>query len=766
MPLPEVVWFHPVHVQSQENSAASSELFRPWTSNDPPSSSRLTDLQNLLCSVEAGQKLSILPLSQAKADGHVNHSLACARPPGQNLSLTRNDVVISDKESSTEVKIPLMLSDVVHIKVKTAKDRKDPCRLQCLVAIAPRAKDGEELDQKEPLLGDVWLLYIGASSSADVLQLLFEFGHRGALRWDLDDFFNLSKEALGTGGCGKVYLGVRKQSQSKPCIQSPCESSLEDEVAIKILRKSVMTKDLASVKTELEMLRLLQGHPNTTRLFGVFCLTGSAPDDSDDEDEGQRKLIERWAIVTELCKDGDFFEFLATYGALPVDACFEFACGILSALVFLHNLRVVHRDVKAENILLGEMARPILADYGMCASLDDERAMKQIVGSPGYAAPELVMGRQYNEKVDVFSLGVVLYFALSNKLPFAASDAQKVLRLTVQCKIKFAQQDFGSVRGSMMSLLKAFLAKEPELRPSAKKAFMASWAAAPEGLRGLQNMQAAYKALPEILGQQQPQQQQQQQKYHQKQQESNHRSPKLQPQQEHREPSGQKTTFHVTVEQGCVEQAGTVQPPSLPPPRHIDVVENGHTMTQNSSICILPPNTSPSTLILPPVATSKSAFIRPAVASTLIQDEAGGNNGSKSEQESHRTASMSSRFFKMVSRAVSSLRKDVDPSTASMANRSQGSSLLMIDKSAQQEAAKGADKDMSMSGSIMSVVPATASTGTPASSSSARMRNLAPLKPTAAPEGGLVVKPSPPQVPRTKAAPRPKKASTQKGQNS
>lgn len=762
MPLPEVVWLHPVHVQSQENSAGSSEIFLPWSSNDPPSSSsRLADLQNLLASAEAGQKLCTLPLSKVKADGQVGQSVACVRRPGQKLSLTRNDVVISDKAISTEVKIPLMLSDVVHIKVKTGKEKKDPDRLQYLIAIAPRAKDGQEHDQKEPVLGDVWLLCIGASSTADVLQLLFEFGHRGGLRWDLDDFFNLSKEPLGTGGCGKVYLGVRKKSQSKPAIQSPCETSLEEEVAIKILRKSVMTKDLDSVKTELEMLRQLQGHPNTTRLFGVFSLTGSAPDDSDDEDEGHKKLIERWAIVTELCKDGDFFEFLATYGALPVDACFEFACGILSALVFLHHLRVVHRDVKAENILLGEMARPILADYGMCASLDDERAMKQIVGSPGYAAPELVMGRQYNEKVDVFSLGVVLYFALSNKLPFAASDAQKVLRLTVQCKIKFSQQDFGSVRGSMMSLLKAFLAKEPELRPSAKKAFMASWAAAPEGLRGLQNMQAAYKALPEILGQQQPQQQQRQQ-----QQSNQGAKPKVQPQQAQPEPSGQKASSNVTAEQDCVEQARTVQPPTLPPPRDIDVVENGHMVTQNSSICILPPNTSPSTLTLPPVPTSKSAFTGHAAASTLMQDKAGGSKSSKSEQQPPRTASMSSRFFKMVNRAVSSLRRDVDPSTASMANRSQGSSLLIIDESAKKETAKEADKDMSMSGSIMSVVPATANTGTPASSSSGRMRNLAPLKPTIATEGGQVVKPSPPQVPRTNAAPRPRKASAQKGQSS
>lgn len=95
---------------------------------------------------------------------------------------------------------------------------------------------------------------------------------------------------------------------------------------------------------------------------------------------------------------------------------------------------VVHRDVKAEAISLTE-GKAVLGGLGIAAFVKDEEAMQRRVGSPGYAAPEVVTDQPYDEKVDVFGAGVVLYFALSNTLPFTGKTTQEVLELTAKCEV-------------------------------------------------------------------------------------------------------------------------------------------------------------------------------------------------------------------------------------------------------------------------------------------------------------------------------------------
>ncbi|CAJ1370446.1 unnamed protein product [Effrenium voratum] len=137
---------------------------------------------------------------------------------------------------------------------------------------------------------------------------------------------------------------------------------------------------------------------------------------------------------------------------------------LLSALAHLHRLGVVHRDVKAENILL-DRSKAVLSDLGIAAFLKDEQAMQKRVGSPGYAPPEVVTDLPYDEKVDLFGAGAVLYFALSNTLPFPGKTLKKVLEATARCKVRFDAGLFGDFSGSIMQLLKTLLQKDPT-RPS------------------------------------------------------------------------------------------------------------------------------------------------------------------------------------------------------------------------------------------------------------------------------------------------------------
>lgn len=82
-------------------------------------------------------------------------------------------------------------------------------------------------------------------------------------------------------------------------------------------------------------------------------------------------------------------------------------------------------------------SKAVLSDLGIAAFVKDEEAMQKRVGSPGYAPPEVVTDLPYDEKVDVFGAGAVLYFALSNTLPFPGKTLKKVLELTAKCKVSW-----------------------------------------------------------------------------------------------------------------------------------------------------------------------------------------------------------------------------------------------------------------------------------------------------------------------------------------
>jgi hypothetical protein len=143
---------------------------------------------------------------------------------------------------------------------------------------------------------------------------------------------------------------------------------------------------------------------------------------------------------------------------------------VLSALCHIHSLGVVHRDVKAENILIAADGRAILADFGIAARLKDKEEMQRRCGTPGYAAPELLQGTRYGIKVDIFAAGVVLYLTLSGTLPFTGSDKVAIIRNTLDCLLSFEAIIFNQVNDVVKDLISKMLAEKASCRPSAAMA--------------------------------------------------------------------------------------------------------------------------------------------------------------------------------------------------------------------------------------------------------------------------------------------------------
>jgi serine/threonine protein kinase len=150
----------------------------------------------------------------------------------------------------------------------------------------------------------------------------------------------------------------------------------------------------------------------------------------------------------------------------------EIACvckQVLSALDFAHKRSKVHRDIKSDNVLLASTGRVVLGDFGSVAQLTTESPNRtSVVGSPYWMAPEIVMGQQYNHKVDIWSLGIMVREMCEGEPPNSDQPPMKyLLLLATQDPPPLKQHEKWSTH--MTSFLSHCLQRDPSLRPEAEE---------------------------------------------------------------------------------------------------------------------------------------------------------------------------------------------------------------------------------------------------------------------------------------------------------
>jgi calcium-dependent protein kinase len=128
----------------------------------------------------------------------------------------------------------------------------------------------------------------------------------------------------------------------------------------------------------------------------------------------------------------------------------------LKAINHCHSLDVCHRDIKPENILLGDNGSLKLIDFGLSEQVKNNKKMSTIVGTPYYIAPEVLKGK-YNDKCDIWSLGVIMYILLSGYLPFGGDGAAAVFEKVIEGKISFSQKEWKKVSDEAIDLIKKML---------------------------------------------------------------------------------------------------------------------------------------------------------------------------------------------------------------------------------------------------------------------------------------------------------------------
>ncbi|PKI83239.1 hypothetical protein MVES1_003229 [Malassezia vespertilionis] len=205
-------------------------------------------------------------------------------------------------------------------------------------------------------------------------------------------------QTLGEGEFGKVKLGVHRTWGEEAAIKL----IKRDKVAAAEEHEAEAAK-MSKVEREIHVLKELR-HPNIVHLYEVI--------------ESERYI----GIVLEYGAGGELFDYILAHKCLKErDACRLFA-QLISGVSYLHRKKIIHRDLKLENLLLDRNRNVIITDFGFANnfSMRENDHMSTSCGSPCYAAPELVVqdGMYVGAAVDVWSCGVILYAMLAGYLPF------------------------------------------------------------------------------------------------------------------------------------------------------------------------------------------------------------------------------------------------------------------------------------------------------------------------------------------------------------
>ncbi|MDE1548018.1 Stk1 family PASTA domain-containing Ser/Thr kinase [Jeotgalibaca caeni] len=240
------------------------------------------------------------------------------------------------------------------------------------------------------------------------------------------------KRLIGSGGMSNVYLGH--------------DLILDRDVAVKVLRYDFQNNREALRRFQREALSVTQLiHPNIVGVYDV------------DEEDGQQY------IVMEYVEGTDLKQYIQTVGqATPEDAV-HIMSQVLSAMALAHRNRIIHRDIKPQNLLIDRDNTIKVTDFGIAVALSDTSITQTntLLGSVHYISPEQARGSVTTVKSDIYALGIVLYELLSGEVPFDGESAVSIALKHFQEPMPTVREKNPHVPQSLENVILKASAKEP-----------------------------------------------------------------------------------------------------------------------------------------------------------------------------------------------------------------------------------------------------------------------------------------------------------------
>ena len=238
---------------------------------------------------------------------------------------------------------------------------------------------------------------------------------------------------LGSGSFGHVLLVQHKITKAL--------------YSLKIIdkRNKINIQEMPYFIREIEIMYKVY-HPNVVKLFGHF------------EDSNYCYFI------MEYIPGGNIYSLVQRLKPISLELISSIMKDIISAVYFLHHMepKIIHRDIKPENILLDQQGKAKLTDFGWSNYLEENTKKTAICGTPVYLAPEIINNSGYDEKVDIWCLGVLLFELIVGRPPFIGDSIQKIRYNIIKMKINWPN----NIDSNAADLISRILKYNPDERIS------------------------------------------------------------------------------------------------------------------------------------------------------------------------------------------------------------------------------------------------------------------------------------------------------------
>ncbi|KAK9070836.1 hypothetical protein SSX86_009404 [Deinandra increscens subsp. villosa] len=271
-------------------------------------------------------------------------------------------------------------------------------------------------------------------------QAYYVIGHKTT---NIRDLYALGQK-LGQGQFGTTYLCTENSTG----VNYACKSISK--------RKLISKEDVEDVRREIQIMHHLTGHKNIVTIKGAY----------------EDPLYVH--IVMELCNGGELFDRIIQRGQYSERKAAELTKIIVGVVEACHSLGVMHRDLKPENFLLVNKDDDFslkAIDFGLSIFFKPGQVFTDVVGSPYYVAPEVLLKR-YGPEADVWTAGVILYILLSGVPPFWGETQQGIFDAVLKAHIDFESDPWPLISNSGKDLIKKMLCSHPAKRLTAHQVLL------------------------------------------------------------------------------------------------------------------------------------------------------------------------------------------------------------------------------------------------------------------------------------------------------